>query len=447
MARLTATHLRKPWRGADRWLSDSAARGDGRLVARLRRDGVALYYRYRVNGQNRAIPLGAYDEAGKRGLSLKKARDRAAELAALIRSGVTDLHRHLEREQRATERAAHEAEEAARREQQAAERGTLAALCRAYIDYLRRQGKQAAKDAESIFALHVTGADPRLAGRKAADITAAEFSGLIGHVIEAGKGRTAAKLRAYLRAAYSLAVRSHTDPEAPLAMRTFGVTANPLADIAALARFNRARDRVLNAPELAAYLQRLEALPDGVIRDALLSALYLGGQRPAQLLRMRAADADLHGGTVTLHDPKGARHEPRRHVLPLNAEAAAIVARRIEGLAGAERAFQTRPETISAAVADLSRDMLAAGEAREPFQLRDVRRTCETMLAALGVSSDVRAQLQSHGLGGVQNRHYDRHDYMPEKQRALELWARHVQRLKNGEAATVTPFRRQSASA
>jgi len=31
------------------------------------------------------------------------------------------------------------------------------------------------------------------------------------------------------------------------------------------------------------------------------------------------------------------------------------------------------------------------------------------MLAAMGVSSDVRAQLQSHGLGGVQSRHYDRH--------------------------------------
>jgi len=55
-------------------------------------------------------------------------------------------------------------------------------------------------------------------------------------------------------------------------------------------------------------------------------------------------------------------------------------------------------------------------------EMRDLRRTCETMLAAMGVSSDVRAHLQSHGLGGVQTRHYDRHSTMDEKRKALELW-------------------------
>ena len=66
-------------------------------------------------------------------------------------------------------------------------------------------------------------------------------------------------------------------------------------------------------------------------------------------------------------------------------------------------------------MADISTALVEARAVREPFQLRDLRRTCETMLAGLGVSSDIRAQLQSHGLGGVQNRHYDRHDYAPEK--------------------------------
>jgi DNA replication protein DnaC len=47
------------------------------------------------------------------------------------------------------------------------------------------------------------------------------------------------------------------------------------------------------------------------------------------------------------------------------------------------------------------------------------RRTLETLLAAQGVSMEVRAQLQSHGLGGVQNRHYNRHNYMAEKRQAL----------------------------
>jgi hypothetical protein len=42
-------------------------------------------------------------------------------------------------------------------------------------------------------------------------------------------------------------------------------------------------------------------------------------------------------------------------------------------------------------------------------------------LAAQGVSREVRGHLQSHGLTGVQARHYDGHDYMREKGRALEI--------------------------
>ena len=54
------------------------------------------------------------------------------------------------------------------------------------------------------------------------------------------------------------------------------------------------------------------------------------------------------------------------------------------------------------------------------FTTGDLRRTVETRLAAEGVSQEIRAQLQSHGLGGVQARHYDRHDYIEEKYSALE---------------------------
>jgi len=73
--------------------------------------------------------------------------------------------------------------------------------------------------------------------------------------------------------------------------------------------------------------------------------------------------------------------------------------------------------------------MMKARELRERFELRDLRRTCETMLAAMGVSSGVRAQLQSHGLGGVQSRHYDRHTYTEEKREALQRCEQHPRAL------------------
>ena len=428
---LTTAALR--FGGEERWLSDGGARGAGRLVARVAAEGTSFYFRYRADGQNRALALGDYHQTGDGGLSLRQARDRAAELTALLRDGVTDLHAHLRREHEAREAEAQAAEEVVRRAAEDAKRGTLEQLCHAYVDHLERGGKQSARDVRNLFGHHVLEADPVLAARRAADLDAESLAGLIGRVVQANKGRTAGKLRSYLRAAYTLAATSHTDPSVPLIFRSFGVRANPLATVAALARFNRARDRVLTAGELGALLRRIDAMPTGQHRDALHLLLLTGGQRPAQLLRVTTSDVDLDGATVTLRDPKGRRSQPRLHTLPLVSEALEICRRRSVTRDADERIFTTGPETLSAVVAALSRTMTMAAEVREGFQLRDLRRTVETTLASLGVSSDVRAQIQSHGLGGIQIRHYNKHDYATEKRRALERWRGHLQALKAGE--------------
>jgi integrase len=429
----------------DQWLSDGAKRGSGALWARLSQTSVSFYFRYTHAGKKKALPIGTYDENGSSGLTLAQARDKAGELSKLYQSGVTDLHTHLERQREAAERAQRAAEESERREREAAQRSTLRQLLEAYVGHLERQRKQASKDARSILRKHVLEEAPDLAVMKAADVPADEFVRLIGKVVEAGKGRTAGKLRSYLRAAYSVAIRSRTDPDAPLTMRAFGITANPVAGIGALSKYSRARGRVLSASELVALLKRLDALPAGAQKDALQLCVLLGGQRPVQLLRARAADVDLEASTLTLYDPKGARQQPRQHVVPLMADPTAILEQRLKQLGDGEPLFSTdkasamRIETISALVTELAGKMVKADEAREPFQLRDLRRTAETMLAGLRVPRDVRAQLQSHGLGGVQQRHYDRHDYMIEKRQALGKWTRHLKQLKEGKDGKVVP--------
>jgi hypothetical protein len=60
----------------------------------------------------------------------------------------------------------------------------------------------------------------------------------------------------------------------------------------------------------------------------------------------------------------------------------------------------------------------------ENFQLKRVRSGIETMLAAAGVTKHIRGQLQSHGIGGVQDQHYDAHEYLPEKRKAMDLLLR-----------------------
>ena len=62
------------------------------------------------------------------------------------------------------------------------------------------------------------------------------------------------------------------------------------------------------------------------------------------------------------------------------------------------------------------------GSEIEGFQLKRIRSAVETLLAREGVSRE-RGHLQSHGLTGVQSRHYDGHDYIPEKRNALKVLA------------------------
>ena len=68
----------------------------------------------------------------------------------------------------------------------------------------------------------------------------------------------------------------------------------------------------------------------------------------------------------------------------------------------------------------LSRWAVQAGAAIPGFQTKRIRSGVETLLASARISADIRGRLQSHGISGVQARHYDGHHYMPEKLQALE---------------------------
>lgn len=454
MAELTDRTLQRKWSGKDEWLSDRGSRGAGRLVAKLATSGVTFYFQYYLDGRRRFLPIGAYDRKGERGKTLLQARDQAQEWSVLMRSGVSDLHGLLEDQERDRQRIRNEASAEAARLAREAKSSSLRQLLDAYANHLERSGKQAAADVRRIFQLHVFSVDADLAERKAASIPVGDFVALLARLTEAGKGRTAGKLRSYLRAAYSLAMRSKTDPDVPLVMRTFGIGVNPIASIGALSRYNRTRSRTLSSEELSCFINRLEASPESPKRDLVLLCLQLGGQRPSQLLRVRLVDLDLSARTLTLYDPKGARTQPRTHVLPIPDAAVRILVSLSER---STMLFSTsdgkspllftgdgirglRVETVSAMVNSLARQMMEAKELREGFELRDLRRTCETMLASIGISSDIRAQIQSHGLGGVQARHYDRHNYMAEKRTTLESWNQYLQRLVEKGTGEVIPM-------
>jgi integrase len=454
MASITDRGIQKAARdakssGGDIWLTDaSTQRGVGRLQLRATETGQsAFYFRYSDSNSKRvAMPIGSYDDKGAAGLTLKAARARAGELSKLYQAGKHDLREHLDHE--ATEERARRETVAKVRAEAArqAVAGSLQKLLDGYIAHLTRQGKSAAQDARNIFKRNVTQEFPQLATTRAADITHRDISAMLARLIDRGAGRTAAKLRAYLRAAFSEGLAAEGEPTAHPDLHGFNLTVNPAALVSAkkLSAFNKPRERVLNEAEMHAFLAAL-GKQSGVARDAVLLSLYLGGQRSAQLVRLKPGDVDLEASTLTLYDGKGSRTTPRVHLLPLTERAKAIV----QGLMNtnkekpflitltsrgknAGRTVPIRTETMAAVVTEIAAAMVADKTAREPFEHRDLRRTCETMMARMGISKDVRAHILSHGLGGVQARHYDMHDYLDEKRRALEAWDARLTEIASG---------------
>jgi integrase len=421
----------------DRWLSDAIGqRNAGRLLVRISPKGAKhFYFRYtNPEGKRIAIEVGPFTATPKpNALTLQQARNKADEYRRIHKTPETrDVRAYLERQ----EKARKEAEALARihAEQKlaaadAAKRFTVRALSAAYVAHLENRGKRrSALDARNIFKNHLEATE--FAGLPAKDLTSKNVTEMLRRVVETGHGRTAAKLRSYLRAAYALALGADLNPAAPSAFIGFELTTNPVAGVNALTEFSRTRDRTLSQDELFAFWRRLDGVHATTIRAALKLALLLGGQRPAQLLRLRRADVDLRAGRLVLYDTKGKRATPRLHELPIPDAAVEVLKPCVEAAAnlGSEWVFTSAgkvpvvPHTLMVEVREIATKMVAKGEATEGFSLSDLRRTAETTLAALGVSQDVRAQIQSHGLGGIQQKHYNRHDYRPEKREALEKW-------------------------
>jgi integrase len=294
---------------------------------------------------------------------------------------------------------------------------TLARLYETYVGHLRSQGRRSHADAANIFRNHVAEAWPKIADKPAAEVKAEDVLGILRRLIERGHGRTANKLRAYLRAAYQCAIDVRAVATLPIAFGAFQIETNPVASTKRDPAFDTADKRPMSADELRAYWAFIRHI-DGPRGAFLRLHLLTGGQRVQQLIRLRWLDTTADA--FTIYDGKGRPGRPARaHVVPLLAKAAAALR---EFPRTGEFVITTsggrlpiEPSTASNWAHDTVADAIAG------FQLKRVRSGVETLLASQGVSREIRGHLQSHGLTGVQYRHYDGHDYLPEKRRALEL--------------------------
>lgn len=432
------------------------SRGKGSLLLERKASGAILaYYRERTSSSDSRLLLGTLARKPKPGTderTLDVLRGEALQIAVEVgNAGSLSRYLELQAEQAAiveAERVAHQ-----RQAEIEARRGTFADLLDSYVEHLEQAGKVSAREVEQIFKTHVKDHHPTLIARTASEIEPEDVQLVLADVLRrkpkgrgignkaagtAGNGMrtTTDKLRRYLRAAFSHALRSHLAPER-LAQdgKVFGIRANPVRDIPVTQGTGRGDTESLTPDELAELLRYLDTLPErsGAIAKALI---YFGGQRLRQLCAV--AWESVTDDTISLMDAKGRKSEAWEHLLPITPRIAEVIAPLIEDRIGpGPFALVTgkvvRADTLSKVFTDAGRALAAEGKARV-FTWKQVRVTAESLMAAQGIGVEVRAWLLSHGRSGVQAKHYDRYAYLPEKRAALEQWGRYLDRLKAGEA-------------
>lgn len=430
--KLTEVAIRAAIRGASererpRWMHEPRGRGRGALSLRIGANGSAVwYFRHHHDGQHRYDPIGHYGAAADElGLAAARAAcDAAAALRATVPDGNLIAQRREDRRKAKADRAAREAARIDR------EAHTLRKLLDAYVAHLKAADKTlTAEDARRLLTLHVYEPFAAVADAPAVEFTPEQAADVLRRLVTAGKRRTAAKVRSFVGAAFGLAMKSATDADAPAALKGFRITANPMRATATVKGASGTRDRALRDTEVRALSRRLAKL-DTPAADALRLSLLLGGQRMRQLLRAEVADIDADARTLRLWDAKGRRSEPREHVLPLTDDALAIVERRaaVARRLGVASLFATGAKTVlhhdtAALFARTTAEaMVKAKEAETPFGAGDFRRTVESRLAEMGISPEVRNRIQSHGLGGIVNRHYNRSEWIGPMRAALDAW-------------------------
>jgi integrase len=181
------------------------------------------------------------------------------------------------------------------------------------------------------------------------------------------------------------------------------------------------REHVIEPEELAAIWK---ALPEGDYGD-IVKLLLLTGLRREQVGGLRKSEVDLDKGEIKLPGKAGRSKNRKPFVIPLSKQAVAILERRAPRR-DSEYVFGEGEAGFSGWSNCKERLDKKLGDAVEPWQLHDFRRSLNT----LGQS---KCKLQPHILdaclshvafiqSGVR-KHYNLYSYADEKRDALQCWA------------------------
>ncbi len=384
------------------------------LALTLSKAGTAAWIlRYSLHGKRKELTLGRYPD-----IPLTKAREIATAKRAEVQQGV-DV-----------------AAEKRRAGQEAASAWTFRRLADDYFEKVAdRLADNTLKGRRQQLRDYVY---PKIGGTAAADVSAAE----IVAIVEAASVKSLHVARLVLiaiREVFSHGIARHV------------VTEDPCAHIKAKAIIGgtkQQRERVMLAD--AELVELFKALPGLSRPNALMVRILLAtGARIGELVEAEWSHVDFERAEWTI-PPENAKNG-KQFVIPLppmvagwfaELQAMAFGSRYVLPIRtrnhGNEADAHMEPVTLNAALNTLAKTL---GDKCRRFTPHDLRSTCRSHLGALGVDVLIAERCLNHSLGGLVAV-YDKHDYLTERRRALELWAAKLASLEKGEGFNVVALKR-----
>ena len=213
------------------------------------------------------------------------------------------------------------------------------------------------------------------------------------------------------------------------------IDGSPCAGVKAPGK-ERQRDRVLADDEIMTLWAAWDQMmwPWGPFCKLLL----VTAQRRDEVAHMRWPDFDL-GDAKRWTLPRELTKNDRAHEVPLSPLAVDIIE-------SCPR-FDWSDYVFASRLADTDNDRPVSGfggaKARTEvlteapiadWRLHDLRRTAATNMARLGVGVDIIGRVLNHASGHGVTGIYDRHSYLPEKERALAVWANRLESIIRPDA-------------
>jgi integrase len=200
------------------------------------------------------------------------------------------------------------------------------------------------------------------------------------------------------------------------------------------------RDRVLNDEELAKVIQAAREIsgPFG----GIVEFLALTGQRREEVNQITWDEVDLDRRVWTL--PAARAKNGRLHVVHLSEQAVAILNHpdrgRIYVFSNTARPYQRFNKM---------KRRLDALSGVEGWVLHDLRRTCVSGMARLGIAPHVADKILNHQSGTISGvaAVYQRHEFLAERKEALERWGAHVAKICGAEIVDFKLLQAQATAA